>query len=210
VACVLFSFASAEATQFGAKSKLKVHDVLLSDSVTLDSSDHPLELKRITQGLRRKSIAIVWVSVYVAQVFSADPKTADLKSIDALRESLLKNLPLVVSMTFVRDVDVGKLVDGYKEVFEKNSVPMEKAPYDGILKSVRLAGDVTEGQTYFFTFTKGTFTFETKGSKPYTVKDLDESTQRNLLKMWFAEPADSGSKKMQVKLLAIVPNGTSK
>ena len=112
------AFANASELRFGSPGTLKLGDVTVSETVKLEVAGKSVELKRVAQGLRQKQIAFIWPKVYAAQFFTNGK--VDLTSTENFRTSLLANLPVVVSMTFVRDVDSKKIIDGYTEVLKED------------------------------------------------------------------------------------------
>jgi hypothetical protein len=189
---------------FGPASKKEIKGVKLSDSVMAEVGGSQVELKRVTSGLRQKKVAVFWASVYVAQVFTN--ANVDFTSIEKVRESLIAGLPVVVTMTFVRDVSIDKIVDGYKEVFSANGANVEQDPYAQILTAVKQSGDVKDRQTYYFTFAKSTagkerFSFWTNGKERYALDDASPGVLDHLFTMWFGKAPDSGLEQLQEETL---------
>ncbi len=207
LAIVVLSFIASPAfalIEMGPKSATKIKDTTLVESVTsADAAGKPVVLKRFTQGLRQKKVALFWVNVYVAQMFSA--QKPDFASIDKLRASIAKGIPAVISMTFLRDIGVSKIIDGFKEGLKENGVKTDAAPYSKFLDAVKASGDVKDGQTYHVAFSgddkKVTISFQTNGKEYFNMADADAATMDSLLKIWVGKPVDSGLEKMQEQLL---------
>lgn len=162
------------------------------------------DVRRVTRGLRQKKVALFWASVYVAQVFTN--AKADFSSIDKLRESLLSGVPVVVTMTFLRDVGIDKIVEGYQDVFKANAVNTEEAPFKGFLEAVKASGDVKDKQVFEFSFisdaaAKFEFKFKTGDKAPYVAKLLSKDQLEAFFKMWLGKPVDSGLEQLQEQLL---------
>ena len=192
------------ASEFGAKSKTTVKDVVLSDSIRADIGGKSVELKRITSGLRQKKVALFWASVYVGQVFTNAP--VDFTSIEKLNASLNAGLPVVVTMTFVRDVPIDKIVDGYKEVFTANGVKIDSEPYAKFLDAVKTSGDIKDKQTYYFTFAKSAsgknqMNFWTNGKERFALNDASAAQIKDFFGMWFGKAVDSGLEQLQEQFL---------
>ncbi|MBS1959057.1 MAG: hypothetical protein JST80_06255 [Bdellovibrionales bacterium] len=190
----------------------EIKGVKLSDSAKVDiktitkkgESYVSKEIKRATKGLRQKKVAFFWASVYVAQVFT-DAKL-DFANIDKLRESLITGVPFVVTMTFVRDVGIDKIVDGYSNVFKGNGVKLDEEPFKDFLDAVKKSGDVKDKQVYEFQFindaaAKFEVKFSTKDKVQYTAKGLTEEQFENFAKMWFGKAVDSGLEQLQEQML---------
>lgn len=111
----------------------------------------------------------------------------------------------MVTMTFLRDVGIGKIVDGFKESFSENGIKAEAAPYSKLLDGVKQSGDVKEGQIYYAVFSgdeqKAQISFQTNGKEYFVMNDADNTTLTNILKIWFGKPADSGLEELQKQFL---------
>lgn len=193
---------SAQAlVKIGPVEKTEIKGIALASSAQLD--DQPAKLKRVTQGLRQKKVVFAWFSVYVAQFFSK--QEGDFKSVTALKESFLKGLPVVVTMTFVRDVEIGKIVEGFKEVFKANGVDAEKAPFKEYIEAVAQTGEVKDRQVFSFAFTENkggeSVRFETRGKEWFQIKDQPAGTISKFLAMWLGTPVDSGLEQLQEQIL---------
>lgn len=192
------------AAEFGAKSTKVVKDVTLSDTIRAEIGGKSVELKRVTSGLRQKKVALFWASVYVGQVFTN--ASVDFTSIDSVNSSLNAGLPVAVTMTFVRDIPIDKIVDGYKEVFEANGVKADEQPYAEFLDAVKKSGDIKDKQTYYFTFAKSAagknqFSFWTNGKERFILADTSPEVLKHLFGMWFGKAIDAGLVQLQEQWL---------
>lgn len=189
--------------QFGDTTTTEIKGVKLADSLKIDDAKAPVSLKRVTQGLRQKKVVLIWASVYVAQIFSNAP--AEFVSVETLKASLLKGIPIAVSMTFVRDVGIEKIVDGFKDVLKENKIDETKAPLSDFVAAVKSSGDVKDQQSYYFVFQakegKESVSFQTKGKEWFTVVDGAPGTHEKFLNLWLGKPVDSGLEKLQEQLL---------
>ena len=187
--------------KMGNPETVEIKGIALSSSAQIDEKSTPL--KRVTQGLRQKKVVLAWFSVYVAQFFSNSP--VDLKSVAAFKESLLKGLPVVVTMTFVRDVDNEKIVEGFKEVFKENKIDSEMTAYKNYLDAVKASGDIKDRQVFTFVFQqekgKESVHFQTRGKELFAVNEQPGGTISNFLSMWLGKPIDSGLEQLQEQVL---------
>lgn len=140
------------------------------------------ELRLNGAGIRKKFVVKVYAGgLYVAQP-SSDPEA--LVAADA---------PKRVRMVFLRDVDKGKILETYREGFEKNG-----APPAVVAKLDRIAPalvDMRRGGEMFVTYVPGQgTTVAAAGGQPVTVegKDFADAMFRN----WLGpSPADADLKK---------------
>lgn len=132
VALLLLGTSTADAKTY---SGVKMDDTMQVGETTL---------KLNGMGLRKKFI----VKVYVGGLYIVTPsKSAE--------EILAADAPRAVVMHFLRDVDKGKLVEAWREGFQKNSpdkAPGQKANIDKFMKIVT---DVKEGQRITFVYEPG-------------------------------------------------------
>ena len=188
--------------KFGSDSKIEIKNVKLAESAKTDEAG--TALPRVTQGLRQKKVVFAWFSVYIAQIFTANTKT-DFSSIEKLKESLNANKPVIVSMTFLRDVEIEKIIEGFNDVFKENKMDVAKAPYSDFLAAIKKTGEVKDRQTFFFTFNqvagKESFAVETRGKEVFSLKDQAAGTITPFLNMWLGKPTDSGLEQLQEYLL---------
>ncbi len=187
--------------KMGAPEKTEIKGIALSSTAQVDEQSPAL--KRVTQGLRQKKVVMAWFSVYVAQFFSNS--AVDVKSVSSLKESLLKGLPVIVTMTFARDVDNEKIVDGFKEVFQENGTDIESAPFKDYIEAVQKSGDVKDRQVYTFVFSqdkgKESFRFQTNGKEFYAIQGQAPGTLSKFMNMWLGKPVDSGLEQLQEQVL---------
>ena len=185
--------------EFGSKATQKIKDVELSESVKLGSAN----LKRATQGLRQKKVVLAWFSVYIAQFFTNS--TADFSSVGNLKAALAKGTPTVVAMTFLRDVGIDKIVDGFKDVLKENKSDISQKPFSDFIDAVKKSGDVKDKQTYFFTFSqngeKESVSFQTNGKEMFSVKEGAPGTISSFFNLWLGKPVDSGLEQLQEQVL---------
>ena len=199
------AYAGVAYPKFGNAGPKKLSDVTVSEWVTVDFDGKNIQLKNATSGLRQKQILFAWPSVYAAQIFTNGK--VDQSSVEALRDSLLSHLPVVVSMTFVRDVDFKKIVDGFTEVLKENNVDVKAAPYVTFLGAVQSAGDLKNGQTLWFVFNQSKdgeqFSFQANDRELFVVNNGKVGTLKNFFSMWLGKPVDSGLTKLQQQLLQV-------
>jgi len=200
---LMTSFQSATAlVKFGPETKTDIKGVKLSTTASID--DATPALNRITQGLRQKKVVFAWFSVYVAQVFTNVAKP-DFSSVKKLKESVASGMPAVLTMTFVRDVDIGKIIEGFTDVCKKNDMDTTTAPVKDFLDAIQKNGDITDQQTIFFAFTqnagKESLSVQTKGKEVFALKDQAPGTTTPFLNMWLGKSADSGLDQLQDQML---------
>lgn len=124
-------------------------------------------LKLNGMALRSKKVAFVSVKVYVGGLYLAAPAT----TADA---ALAADAPRAMVMEFVRDVDRGKLVDGWKDGFAANSPDKQAAQKANIDKFLAAVTDVKDGQRVIYVYEPGKGTTVTfPGGKSFTAEGKD-------------------------------------
>ena len=158
----------------------EVADVQVPDTAT--AGGQPLVLNGA--GLRKKFIIKVYVGALYLPSRSAEPAAI-----------LASDAPWRVTMTFKRDVPHEKIVEAFRDGFEKNS-PGEFAQHEASLKIWEaILQDLKEGQALIVTYLPGTgTTLEAPGGKVATVPGQPFGTA--ILRNWLGpHPADEGLKK---------------
>jgi len=198
IAMSSISFAATKSpVEFGAKSSVKVSTVVLSDTVKIGA----LELKRVASGLRYKKVLFANFDVYVGQVFSKEKPSQT--SIGSMKDSLLKTLPVVLSLTFLRDVGADKLSNGFKETLEGNGVDVKQSSYHQFLDAVITAGEMKKGESYLLAIGSegNTVSLSAHGYEFYHLSEASPEVMNGFMSLWFGKAPDSGLESLQKDLL---------
>ncbi len=165
----------------GPAAAREVEGVKVPDAITVDGA----QLKLNGAGLRRATMFNV--KVYVGALYLATPS----QDPDAI---VLADEPKSVHMRFVRDVGKGKVMDAFREGFEKNSAADAKALQPGLdrVASV-IPGEMKSGMQLAVTYApgKGTTVVGPKGEVVVEGKPFADAMLRNWLG---SQPADDGLK----------------
>jgi len=143
-------------------------------------------LKLNGAGIRKKVV----VKVYAGAMYLENPSSnaADILKSDQIR---------VVQMTFLRGVDKGKILDAYKEGFEKNSKGDLAKLQPALDKMQAGLGDMKSGQAMTVSYVPGKgVTVSQQGGGSVTIDGPDGKVVADaLLRNWIGpDPADSGLK----------------
>ena len=204
---IVQSFAIANAFEIKNEvlGKDKIADLALTSSLeVIQEKAVPLVLNRVASGLRQKQVVFLWPNVYVLQVFSSAKKIS-APSIEGIRDALMDQLPVLMTMTFLRDVDAKKIEAGFLEVLKENKVDVVLPPYSDFLNSVIKGGEVKNGDQYKFYFSKEKslekVQFYFKGKEGFSFQSDKPGLIRSFMSIWFGKPVDSGLKKLQEQIL---------
>lgn len=185
--------------EFGPKTTTKIKEVALSESVKLTTGSTTVQLKRVASGLRYKKVLFVTANVYVGQLFSN--AKVDQSSLSALKDSLAKTPPSVMTLTFLRDVGADKLSNGFKETLSESGVKVDQDPFTKFLDAVKTAGEMKEGESYELVFSGNSFSFSAHGSEYYRLDGASAETLGSFMMIWFGKAPDSGLESLQKDLL---------
>ncbi len=136
----------------------------------------------VLNGLGMRKVTII--KVYVGGLY-LPAKSHDANAI------LAADAPRAIRMEFVRDVDKGRLTNGFREGFEKNAgarVTSQKANFDRFLA---LVGDQKKGAVMVFTYVPGAGTVINIGGKDVATfegKDFADA----LFSLWLGPVPPSG------------------
>lgn len=159
----------------------------------------PVPLKLSGGGIREKTVIIASVNVYMLLSYT-DLKSLDLqdplKSLGGSRHRLLR-------MTFLRDVDAGKIRDSFADALKENDVSLEEPGIKALLSALQF--DVKKGGSV-----------EIVGSRPVgapeklslvfpgkTIEAEGKTVVSDFWKIWFGKPADGGLKDLKARLLSL-------
>ena len=156
----------------------EVAGVKVPDAVTVQGK----ELKLNGAGIRKKFIIKVYVGALYLEAPSADP--AAIVTADQLKS---------VHMHFLRDVPKDKIMEAFREGFEKNSPEQAAALAPRLTKLSQALGDLKEGAVMSVTYAPGAGTTVVEGAHSATIegKDFADALFRNWLG---AHPADDDLK----------------
>jgi len=162
------------------------------------TSFYPTPLLLTGAGKRVKKIVLLKIDVYVAAHYlDSGTKLTEADPMVGVKAAKAK----AIQLTFLRDVDSGKIRDSFSEALRKNNVDMESP----VMKSVmaRLTFDMKEKQTLTLVGIK-----QPDGSEvlhfeaptgPFKVEGPSIATE--FWKMWFGEPEDGGLEKLKSALI---------
>ena len=162
----------------------EVAGVKVPDTVTVEGK--PLKLNGA--GIRKKFVIKVYVGALFVEAASTDPNAI-------IGSDQIKS----VHLYFLRDVGREKILEAFREGFEKNSAPPKLAALNASLQQAASAiQDLKEGAEFVVTYLpgKGT-TLGTKGGKEVTVagKDFADALFRNWIGTY---PADDDLKEQML------------
>ena len=191
--------ATKSPVEFGPKTAIKIKDVSLSENVKLAVGASSVLLRRVASGLRYKKIAFITANVYVGQFFSG--AKVDQTSLVSLKDSLLKNPPTVLTMTFLRDVGAEKLSNGFKETLGENNIKADQEPFNRFLEAVKTAGEMKEGESYDMVFGSGLFLFSAHGIEYFRLDNASPEVMNSFMMIWLGKAPDSGLESLQKDFL---------
>jgi hypothetical protein len=172
-----------------------INGVSLSGSVTAKVEDRTSQLKLVGAGLRKKTIVVVPINVYVVQFYANDPSKISRTS-DGILASVDTQQTVAMTLTFRRDVTASQIQDAFQEGFEANGVDTASNQIATLLDYALKSGVAKTGQVMTFVgeyLTDGTtaVTFESTQGNAMTIKG-DKNFVRQMMSLWLGVTADSG------------------
>ncbi|MCC6137272.1 MAG: chalcone isomerase family protein [Bdellovibrionaceae bacterium] len=200
------SVASAELMTLtpGAKA---ISNVALSDAATVKVEGADVTLTNVGSGLRKKYLAIFGTSVYVAQVFAAQPEQfVKSNTGNAALESLQNQTVVAVRLDFVYNVSADKVYNAFFDALKENGVDMNEEKISGFLSYVQNGGDASNGSSMTFLMAKNadgteTLSYEDPADVVTTVVGASGFSQQ-ILSMWLGKISsnDKGLKELKDQL----------
>ncbi len=203
---LLFSTASADLLQ-KKPGALTVEGVPLATTVTLQSNGKSVTLKPYASGLLRKKVAFFWAKVYVGQIFAPEGLVVPPISIAEARLELAKQPVVAVIMTFVRDVDLGRLRDGFGDTLRTNSLDPESVEIKPLFEILERGGPAEKFRSITIVFERApdgseSLRFENGKSELQSAK-LSSGAIAKILSIWFGQPAHSGMESLHRQFLGL-------
>jgi len=173
--------------------------------VSLDVASTPrppvLKLYLTGAGVRVKKVVLLRVKAYVATSYVENPS---LVRRETPLEGLGKNRVKAIQLTFVRNVDAGKIRSSFKDSLEANGVDISNPVIQKVFNqltfdmpeksTMTLVGFQKDPKTDILVFEVPNGTFVTEG----------EHLVSTFWKIWFGEPADGGIAELKQELLTRV------
>ncbi len=154
------------------------NDVTLPDTMKVEGVD------LVLNGIATRKATLLKVKVYVGGLY-LEKKSKDFN------EFVNFTGPKHLTMHFVRDVEKGKLVEGWNEAFA-NSHKGKEATLATLKSKIdafnAIQADMKKGEVMSYTFTSKGVQPEVKGQKTALIEGADFA--KALLSVWFVNPKD--------------------
>ena len=136
----------------------------------------------VLNGMGMRKVAII--KVYVGGLY-LPAKSKDAAAI------LAADAPRAIRMEFVRDVDKGRLTNGFREGFEKNAAAKMATQKANVDRFLALFGDQKKGAVVTFAYAPGTGTVVNIGGKDVATFEGKEFADA-LFSLWLGPVPPSG------------------
>ena len=154
-------------------------------------------------GLRTKTVVILPVNVYVAELFASAPAkyTRDTNALPSLQQSTTT----AVRLTFLRGVDAATVASSYKDALTANNVNLNDPAINSFLNTVSKGGNAAQGKSFIMLMVKnasgGTDLYYEDTNGQDSQISGPAAFQQEILSIWLGNPADSGLKTLKSSLL---------
>ncbi len=170
-------------------------DVHLLDNAVLNIEATQTKIKKVSHGLRKKAVfGLVPVRVYVLQLLAAHSEKL-IKTEEGILKSLKEAGPVVLQITFLRDLPGSKISDAFKDGLESNKVNVKSLSpeLEQVLKEISNIKEFKSNESFSIAVTwndkKATVYLQQAGSDIKTVTGPSEFAEQ-LLSIWFGTPSD--------------------
>ena len=185
-------------------SPLKLEGVPIAKEAWLQTPYQEIKLGILGKGIREKEIFLfISVNVYVAQMFSSSP-FAFIRSRSFALSSLKSMKAVAMSMTFLRDVELDRVLDSWETSLEANNVDITKPEIKFFLDSVKNGGKARKGKSFVLIGERlgnGTEAITYQSSeKSYTIFGAEDFIQ-SIFSVWFGKNLDSDLDKLRTQIL---------
>ncbi|MCM0605616.1 MAG: chalcone isomerase family protein [Xanthomonadaceae bacterium] len=193
VFAVSFALSLLINTTFASISEKRViEDVLITDSLKVESDGKPLTLPLLGAGIRKKNIAFLKFKVYVASIFAKNKKSWENEE-----------EPIAIQLHFLRSIPIGKVIDSFSNSLKMNDVNLDNPEMKKIFEIVKKNGDIKDQQALTILGTRGkndelTFTLSSGESEKIIGS---KGLVRDFFTIWFGKSEDSGLEKLMEQVL---------
>ncbi len=191
-----FSFCSITSAAVGIEtvsSTEKFEDVTLLDKASILIDSAKTDLKTVSHGLRKKAVfGLVPVRVYVLELLAANGSKLD-KSEEGFLKSLKASGPVLLHITFLRDLPGSKISEAFKEGLESNGIKAPTADLQKVLKEIAEIPEFKKNESFSIVVdwkdTASTIYMQQTGSEIKTISGSGDLAE-NFLSIWFGKPSD--------------------
>lgn len=171
----------------------KFEDVTLLQNATLEIDAAKSELKKVSHGLRKKAVfGLVPVRVYVLELLASNATKLE-KTEDGFLKSLQASGPVLLHITFLRDLPGAKISEAFKEGLESNGIKTLSPELEQVLKEISEIKEFKKNEAFSIAVSwkdKGaTIYMQPTGGEIKTVAGGAEFAE-NFLSIWFGKPSD--------------------
>jgi hypothetical protein len=182
-----------------------IEGVKLAKEVTLESKVKNQVLKPYLSGIRKKKIAFFWAKVYVGQIFTTGSPTIPPKTIEEAYAFLSTQPLTVISMTFLRDIPVKRLMEAFEDSLEKNGSDPKSENLKPFFKILEKGGEAKDTQTTTIVFEQpgdgSEYVTYENGKGEIQRLSLEKGMVTKLLSIWVGKPSDSGMERLHQQFL---------
>lgn len=180
----------------------KFEDVTLLKKATLEIDSTKSELNQVSHGLRKKAVfGLVPVRVYVLELLASNASKLD-KTEDGFLKSLPASGPVILHITFLRDLPGTKISEAFKEGLEKNGIKTLTPELEQVLKVISEIKEFKKNESFSIAVswkevekdkvksTEATVYLQQTGGEIKSVSGSPVFAE-NFLSIWFGQPSDS-------------------
>lgn len=186
----------------GNQGNIEGVDISASAKATVDGRQN--DLTTVGAGLRNKKVAIMKVKVYVGQLLVSNAG-AFVRDLDKALDSLDAMNAVALRMSFLRSVEVEKLLENYKLGMEANGLNVAAPDVQGFLQAVQDGGEAQGGQDVVIVGEKladGTelVTYQNSEGKTNTVKGT-AGFVKGIFSLWIGKTIEKETEELKKNLI---------
>ncbi len=172
----------------------KFEEVTLLSKANLELAGAKSELSPVSHGLRKKAVfGLVPVRVYVLELLASNSSKLE-KTEDGFLKSLPASGPVMLHITFLRDLPGSKISDAFKEGLESNGIKTLTPELEKVLKEISEIKEFKKNESFSIAITwkekEATVFMQQTGGEIKSVAGPSEFAE-NFLSIWFGKPSDS-------------------
>lgn len=182
-----------------------IEGVKIAKEAVFKSEGKPVSLRLYASGLRKKKVALFWAKVYVGQIFATEGLKVPPASMEDAYETIAKQPLVAITLTFLRDVGVGRQKDAFEDSLQTNGIDPKSEIMKPLFAIVEKAGDAKDTLTTTIVFERrkdgAEWIHYENGKGELQSQSLENGMNRKILSIWLGKPADSGMERLHRQFL---------
>lgn len=182
----------------------KFEGIPLLSKASLEIDGAKSEMSTVSHGLRKKAVfGLVPVRIYVLELLAANPSKLD-KTDSGFLKSLAPSGPILLHLTFLRDLPGSKISEAFKEGLTSNGIKTLTPELTQVLKEISSIQEFKKNDSFSIAVDSkekyAAIYLQEPGQAIRTVAG-DPQFAEDFLSIWFGKPSDNRLSDLKKELI---------